>query len=140
MHESENEILVDELAAVAAVTGGSGRLAGLMAKIMRNNIHEIDLVVPMPYEGAVERVVEVQERTGRRLEPRTAEPGADERTFRFVTSGGTGGMNPVVVTVLVARGGEGDSSINLRAAAKEGLIRQRAAERTATHLAALLVE
>ncbi|MFE4830807.1 hypothetical protein [Streptomyces sp. NPDC056672] len=86
MYESENEILVDELAAVAAVTGGSGRLAGLMAKIMRNNIHEIDLVVPMPYEGAVERVVEVQERTGRRLEPLTSTTTASRRAIPFPTT------------------------------------------------------
>ncbi|MFE4175718.1 hypothetical protein ACFRR7_27375 [Streptomyces sp. NPDC056909] len=86
MHESENEILVDELAAVAAVTGGSGRLAGLMAKVMRNNIHEIDLVVPMPYEGAVERVVEVQERTGRRLEPLTSTTTASRRAIPFPTT------------------------------------------------------
>lgn len=47
-------------------------------------------------------------------------------------------MNPVVVTALVTTGGASDSQVRLRAAAKEGLIRQRAGELTAARLAALL--
>ncbi|MEU4886541.1 MULTISPECIES: hypothetical protein [Streptomyces] len=49
-------------------------------------------------------------------------------------------MNPVVVTALVTRGGEHTSAVRLRAAAKEGLIKQRAGEKTAVRLAALLSE
>jgi hypothetical protein len=49
-----------------------------------------------------------------------------------------GGMNPVVVTALVTREGVGLSKIRLRAAAKEGLIKQRAGEKTAARLATSL--
>ncbi|MFE7753261.1 hypothetical protein [Streptomyces sp. NPDC057428] len=115
-------------------------MARLIARILRNKIHEIDFIVPVHYEGAVERVAEVQKRMGRSLQPINTEPGADQQTFQFVTSGGAGEMNPVVVTVLVTRDGEWDSSVRLRVAAKEGLIRQRTAERTANRLAALLAQ
>ncbi|CAL9661066.1 hypothetical protein SUDANB105_07013 [Streptomyces sp. enrichment culture] len=55
-----------------------------------------------------------------------------------MASGGAGGMNPVVVTARVLKVDEGSSEVWLRAAAKEGLIRQRAGEKTAVRLAALL--
>lgn len=140
MHESEETILARELAAVAAAAGGSGRLTGLITRMMKKNVHEVDLVIPLPFETTVERVVAVLEREGRRIEPIHADPGADRQTVRVVTSGGTGGMNPVVVTALVTKGEERDSGVKLRAAAKEGLVKQRAGEQTATRLAALLVK
>lgn len=77
---------------------------------------------------------------GRAVEPVHVEPGGDRRTIRVVAGAGIGGMNPVVVTALVTRGGEHTSAVRLRAAAKEGLIKQRAGEKTAVRLAALLSE
>lgn len=66
------------------------------------------------------------------------EDGADQEMLRVVLGGGFGGLNPVVVTVLVTKGAEDSSPVRLRAAAKEGLVKQRAGEKTATRLAALL--
>ncbi len=135
--EREDELLAAELAALAAVAGGWGGLTRLVAKLMRKNVHEIELVVALPFEDTVERVAHVLGRAGRRV-CLGSEPRAGQRMIRVVTGGGFGGMNPVVVTALVTFGGASDSQVRLRAAAKEGLIRQRAGERTAARLAALL--
>ncbi|MFJ3621934.1 hypothetical protein ACIPSH_27840 [Streptomyces iakyrus] len=137
MDEREDELLADELAALAAVAGGWGGLTRFVAKLMRKNVHEIELVVALPFEDTVERVARVLGRAGRRV-CLGSEPRAGQRMIRVVAGGGVGGMNPVVVTALVTKGGASDSQVRLRAAAKEGLIRQRAGERTAARLAALL--
>ncbi|MEV7735102.1 hypothetical protein AB0O75_24025 [Streptomyces sp. NPDC088921] len=140
MDRSEDEILADELAALGAVGGGSSRLTRLVAKLLRTNAHEIDLDMPLPFEGAVERVVTVLGRAGRAAGSTRAEPDLNQETIRVVTGGGAGGLNPVVVTAVVTRGGTGNSKVRLRAAAKEGLVKQRAGEKTAVLLAASLAE
>ncbi|MFB7242076.1 hypothetical protein CW362_32300 [Streptomyces populi] len=138
MDRNEDEILAEELAALGAVSGGSGHLTRLVARRMRKNVHEIDLVLPLPFEGAVEHVADVLARAGRVMGFARVGPGTDRETIRAVVGGGVGGLNPVVVTVLVSRGGVAGSEVRLRAAAKEGLIKQRAGEKTAVRLAALL--
>lgn len=138
MDRSEDQILADELAALGAVGGGSGRLVRWVAMLMRKNVHEIDLVIPLPFDDAVERVSSMLAQVGRAVENTQAAPGRDEETIRVVARGGVGGMNPVVVTALVSKGGQNGSAVRLRAAAKEGLIKQRAGEKTATLVAALL--
>jgi DNA-directed RNA polymerase specialized sigma24 family protein len=122
--EREDEILADELAALAAAVGAWGGLTRFVAKLMRKNVHEIDLVVALPFEDAVEHVAHVLDRAGRTVGS-GSEPGEDQRTIRVVAGGGAGGMNPVVVTALVTKGGASNSQVRLRAAAKEGLIRPR---------------
>ncbi|RMB82610.1 hypothetical protein [Streptomyces shenzhenensis] len=138
MDQSEDQILADELAALGAVGGGSGRLVRLVAMLMRKNVHEIDLVIPLPFNDAAERVSRVLNQIGRAVETTQVGPGRDEEAIRVVASGGTGGMNPVAVTALVSHAGENSSEVRLRAAAKEGLIKQQAGEKTAIRVAALL--
>ncbi|MFF5365806.1 hypothetical protein [Streptomyces sp. NPDC013187] len=137
MDDHEDQILADELAALAAAAGAWGGLTRFVAKLMRKNVQEIDLVVALPFDDAVEHVASVLERAGRTVGP-VPESGEGQRTLRVVVGGGAGGLNPVVVTARVTGGGAPDSEVRLRAAAKEGLVRQRAGERTATRLAALL--
>ncbi|MET9579520.1 hypothetical protein ACLQ2D_29565 [Streptomyces sp. DT199] len=138
MEQSEDRILVQELAALGAVSGGSGRLTGLVARLLKKNAHEIDLVVPLPFDDAVQRVVGVLEGAGRSGRPAHVESGRDHEMIRVVAGGGAGGMNPVVVTALVTRGTGNRTEVTLRAAAKEGLIKQRAGEKTAARIAELL--
>ncbi|MES9620559.1 hypothetical protein ACPCBX_25815 [Streptomyces tuirus] len=138
MDRSEDQILVDELAALGAVSGGSGRLTGLVARLLKKNAHEIDLVIPLPFDAAVQRVVGVLEGAGRSGRPAHVESGTGQEMIRVVAGGGAGGMNPVVVTALVTRSTGNCTEVVLRAAAKEGLIKQRAGEKTAARLAALL--
>ena len=113
-------------------------MTGLVAKLMRKNVHEIDLVIPLPFGDAVERVAGVLGGGGQPVVSMRAGDGRDQEMMRVVVGGGFGGLNPVVVTVLVTKGTEDSSSVRLRAAAKEGLVKQRAGEKTATRLAASL--
>lgn len=138
MDEGEDQILADELAALGAMSGGSGRLTGLVAKLMKKNVHEIDLAIPLPFDDAVQRVVSVLGGAGPTVGAMRVGDGRDQEMIRVVAGGGVGGLNPVVVTVLVTKGTENSSAVRLRAAAKEGLVKQRAGEKTATRLAALL--
>lgn len=137
MDQSEDQILAEELAALGAVGGDSGGLVRVVAKLMRKNVHEIDLLVPLPFDDVVKRASSVLGKAGHAVEPAPVGSG-DEESIRVVASGGTGGLNPVVVTARVVKVDEESSEVWLRAAAKEGLIRQRAGEKTAVRLAALL--
>lgn len=143
MDLGEDEILARQLAAVASSVGAAGGMTGRVARRMKKNVHEIDLILPLPFAEALGRVVRVLDQAGPRCDH--AVPGtelrADAMAVRVVTGGGFGGMNPVVVTVFVDAlpGGEG-CAVKLRAAAKEGLIKQRAGQKTAQRLAALLVD
>lgn len=110
----------------------------VVAKLMRKNVHEIDLLVPLPFDDVVERVSTVLGKAGHAVETVPVGSGEDEETIRVVASGGVGGLNPVVVTARVLKADEDSSEVWLRAAAKEGLIRQRAGEKTAVRLAAQL--
>ncbi|MFF7723645.1 hypothetical protein ACFZDB_30415 [Streptomyces luteogriseus] len=138
MDRSEDQILVEELAALGAVSGGSGRLTGLVARLLRKNAHEIELVIPLPFDEAVQRVVTVLAGAGRPGRALQVDSGRDQEMIRVVAGGGVGGLNPVVVTALMRRGTEAGTAVKLRAAAKEGLVKQRAGEKTAARLAALL--
>ncbi|WP_343239484.1 hypothetical protein [Streptomyces sp. SID7909] len=137
MEQSEDQILAEELAALGAVGGGSGRLVGMMAKLMRKNVHEVDLHIASPFDDVVKHVTDVLAKAGRAVETPHISPGEDE-TIRVVVGGGAGGLNPVVVTARVLKAEDDRSEVWLRAAAKEGLIRQRAGEETAVRLAAEL--
>ncbi|WP_406002779.1 hypothetical protein [Streptomyces sp. NBC_00829] len=138
MHRSEDEILADELGVLASGTSGGGRLTRFVALRMKKNVHEVDVVLPFPFEQAVARVAKELGRAGRRIDLAHGEPGSDQLTIRVLVGAGAGGLNPVVVTALVTKAAENSSEVRLRAAAKEGLIKQRAGERTAARLAALL--
>ncbi|MFC8536740.1 hypothetical protein ACFUJY_22800 [Streptomyces sp. NPDC057249] len=137
MYQSEDQILADELAALGTVGGGSGRLVKMTAKLMRKNVHEIDLLVPLPFDQVVKHVSGVLGKAGRPVDTVPAGSGED-RTVRIVVGDGVGGLNPVVVTARVLKADEHSSEVWLRAASKEGLIRQRAGEKTAVRLAAQL--
>ncbi|MEU8587358.1 hypothetical protein AB0C59_10195 [Streptomyces sp. NPDC048664] len=138
MERSEDRILADELARLGAGFGGGGRLVRLVAMGMRKNVHEIDLVVPLPFGDAVRYVSQQLHQLGHAVEATELGPDTAAETVRVVMGGGAAGMNPVVVTAVVSQGGENGAKVRLRAAAKEGLIKQRAGEKTAHSVAALL--
>ncbi|MFF5897566.1 hypothetical protein ACFY8O_16740 [Streptomyces argenteolus] len=137
MERNEDQILAEELAALGAAGGGSGRVVRVVAKLMRKEVHEVDLLLPLPFDDAVKRVSDVLGKAGHIIEPLAVRAGEDV-TVRIVASGGAGGLNPVVVTARVLKADDDHSEVWLRAAAKEGLIRQRAGEKTVALLAAQL--
>ncbi|ASU82840.1 hypothetical protein CDO52_08640 [Nocardiopsis gilva YIM 90087] len=143
MLQTEDEILVQAHGAVAAANGGSARLNEFIASRLKTDAHEIDLVIPLPFEGAVKHVASVLEQAGQRIEPPHAESthtdrDEGQRMVRILTDGGPKYKNPVVVTALVTEGRAANSVVRLRAAAKEGLIRQRPGEHTAMRFASWL--
>ncbi|MER6672807.1 hypothetical protein [Streptomyces sp. NPDC000983] len=142
MDQGEDRMLAEELAALSATGAVGGRLVRAVAGLMRKNVHEIELSAPLPFEEAVRRVRRVVEGAGRPAGFTPAAPSGndEEATFRAVVGGGAAGLNPVVVTARVVRADGVTARIRIRAAAKEGLIRQRAGERTAVGIAALLCE
>ncbi|MFE0208905.1 hypothetical protein [Streptomyces sp. NPDC058985] len=138
MDRSEDQILARELAALGAA-GGGGPLIRAVGRLMKKDVHEIGLHVPLPFDDVVKRVSGVLGKAGRSVEAVPLACGGEgEETIRVVVDGGAAGMNPVVVTARVRTAGADGAEIRLRAAAKEGLIRQRAGEKTAVRLAALL--
>jgi hypothetical protein len=136
--QDEDELLVK---ALGALGGGRGRLGTeFTARRLKKNVHEIDLRLPLAIEDAVERVHHVLAAVGREVDPVQPEPSASRRTIRVITGGGVGGLNPVLVTAVLTRAEPKVTSVLLRAAAKEGLIKQRAGEKTAKRIAGLLAE
>ncbi|MFE3187295.1 hypothetical protein ACFXKR_41705 [Streptomyces violascens] len=117
MDQSEDQILAEELAALGAVGGGSGRLVRVVAKWLGKNVHEVDLLVPLPFDDAVKRVSGVLGRAGRAVETVPVGSGEDE-TIRVVAGGGIGGLNPVVVTARVLKADGDNSKVWLRALPK----------------------
>lgn len=144
MNQSESQILAEELAALGGASGAGGRVVGVVARLMRNNVHEIDLRLPLPFDDAVKVVSDVLGAAGRAVGTGPADSASgggesgDGTTIRVVASGGSGGLNPVVVTARVSGAGQGSSEVLLRGAAKEGLVKQRAGEEVALRLAAQL--
>jgi hypothetical protein len=136
--ESEDALLVEALGALA----GSGRSgAAFTAKRLRKNVGEATLLLPLGFDPALERVGEALAEVstgGGPWQVETGADGTDGMALRVMAGGGFGGLNPVVVTAVLHSKGEQRTSVRLRAAAKEGLIRQRAGEKTVDRLARLL--
>lgn len=136
MDRTEDQILADELAALGSPAGGSKRLMRLVSRAMRKDVHEVGVALALPAEVAHRRVAELLQREGRVLDdaPEHGPPGGS--MLRAVVGGGAGGLNAAVVTVSLAPdGGPETTHLTVRAAALEGLVRQRAGERTAARLA-----
>ncbi|WP_030263989.1 hypothetical protein [Streptomyces sp. NRRL B-24484] len=132
--DDEDEILAEALGSLG------GRGARFVARRLPKNVREITLHLPMPTAEARTRVSAVLGMQGRRIAPRRSAPAEERRALRVLTGGGAWNMNPVLVTVLLAAGEAEDTTVvRLRAAAKEGLIRQRAGEKTAERVARLLL-
>ncbi|MGW9371535.1 hypothetical protein ACWGVR_16150 [Streptomyces xanthophaeus] len=140
MTDDEDRILADALGAVGAIGGGSGGRTGatFAAKRLKKNVHEVPLTLAAPLDAAAQHVAGVLARLGNLLGTGGgADPDA-QRTVRAVVGGGFGNMNPVVVTVTLTAAGSQGTAVCVRGAAKEGLIKQRAGEKTARQVADLL--
>lgn len=132
MDDGEDELLAQ---ALRRLPGGQG--AQLLIKRLKKNVHEVSLTLSMEPNVAVGHVRDILSRIGREVDPPKI-PDSDDESIRVVAGGGVEGLNPVVVTVVVTSAEHNQSSIRLRAAAKEGLIKQRAGEKTARQIQALL--
>ncbi|MFJ3791560.1 hypothetical protein [Kitasatospora sp. NPDC090091] len=141
MGRDDEDALLAQAIGAWAVSGRRG--VEWVARRLPKDVHEEELELPLPYAEAVARVRAVLRGLGRRVPPVSR----GTRTFRVMAGGGAWGLNPVLVTVrLTTVGGTesepepdpGSTLVHLRAAAKEGLIRQRAGQRTGRRVAELL--
>lgn len=141
-HQYEDEILLEALGQVGGACGGSGGRwgAACAAKRLRKNVHEINLALPLGADESAELVLRTLADAGRLLDPGpSAQPALlGQKTVRAIVGGGFAQMNPVLITVTLLATGPETTNVKVRGAAKEGLIRQRAGEKTARLLAGLL--
>jgi hypothetical protein len=142
----EEEILTDRLGRLAwrsgRLIGGlssavGGRLgARLAARLLPENVHEIELVLPLPPDEALALARRVVASLG---EPVDATRLADDKyELRTVVGSGALNLNPAVVTVQLVATTPGSTTIRVRGVAKEGLIRQRAGRKAAERVTAWL--
>jgi hypothetical protein len=103
------------------------------ARRLRKSVKEISLTVPMPPKQAVARTREIIGDLGSVASQDRGAAGS----LQVVGVVGAPDTNPAVVTVTISRSDEG-SSVVVRGAAKEGLIKQRAGQDAAKRVAAEL--
>lgn len=139
--DDEDLILAEALGAVGALGGGSGGRFGakFAARRLKKNVHEVELTLGgvSPAEAAA-RTADLLLSLGTPVRTAGAEPPSGMRVVRALVGGGFGNMNPVLVTVTLTGTGPEATAVRVRGAAKEGLIRQRAGEKTAHQVADLL--
>ncbi|MET9604245.1 hypothetical protein ABZZ17_04160 [Streptomyces sp. NPDC006512] len=140
MVNDEDRILADALGSVGAVGGGSGGRFGarLAARYLRKDVHEDVLTLDLPLAEAERHVAATLARIGRLLDPPPPTGQAAGPVVRALVGGGFAQMNPVLITVTLAGAGPRTTTASLRGAAKEGLIKQRAGQKTTRFVAGLL--
>ena len=131
MQQPEDQLLADALGRI----NPGGKFA---ARFLKNDITEFDRELPLGLDLAIERVRTALGELAPGVNPELVEAATDRVTLRVLTGGGALNMNPVVVTVVATRGSERITALHVRAIAKEGLIKQRAGQKTAERIAALL--
>jgi hypothetical protein len=137
--EDEDQILVAALGAVGGSVGAGGaRGARFAAKRLKKDVCEVDLELPLTLAASVEHVSRVLAEAGSLIEGGETQASAGQCVVRAIVGGGSGGMNPVLVTVRLSHAGPERTAVVVRGAAKEGLIKQRAGEKTAKQLAQVL--
>ncbi|MFE9837895.1 hypothetical protein ACFYP4_22575 [Streptomyces sp. NPDC005551] len=136
MWEQSEDTLLEE--ALGALAGPGRRGAKFTAKRLRKNVGEAYLLVPLPFALALDRVRGALAEAAGGNSPWPLESGPDRAALRVLAGGGFGGLNPVVVTADLNADGPHGTGVHLRAAAKEGLIRQRAGEKTAERIVQIL--
>jgi len=85
------------------------------------------VTLPGTVEAASALVREALTRAGNLVGTATQEDGGI--AMRAIVGVGIGGLNPAVVTALVAAGPDGVAVVELRAAGREGLIKQHPADK-----------
>ena len=118
--------------AAAAGGGGGARGAERAARRMRKDVHEIETNVTVPPGEARSLVTGLIQATGRLIEESD-----DPVIIRGVVGAGAMNMNPVVLTVTLSPEASG-TTVLVRGAAKEGLIKQRAGEKAARRFTSML--
>lgn len=117
----------------AGAAGAEGGAAGarFSARRLREDRASETVDLPLPIDDAEATVTALLADAGDPLDPPIA--GAPNPERWAIVGGGVGGLNPVVVRIELVPAPEATTA-TIHAVAKEGLIRQRAATKTAAHL------
>jgi hypothetical protein len=144
--QEEEEILVNRIGRVGWRSGrlggglwgaSGGRLgARLAARLLPENVHEIELVLPLPPDEALGLARSVLAVLGEPVdETRLSD---DKYELRAVVGSGALNLNPAVVTLQLVATTPASTTIRVRGVAKEGLIPQRAGRKAAERVSACL--
>jgi hypothetical protein len=142
----EEEILADRLGKLAWRSGrrigglssaSGGRLgARLVARLLPADVHEIEVVLPLPPDQALALARSVLASLGEPVdETRLA---ADGHELRGVVGSGVLNLNQAVVTLQLVTTTSASTTIRVRGVAKEGLIPQRAGRKAAERVTGCL--
>ncbi len=142
----EDAILARELGKLGALGGalagglggalGGGIGAGLVARMLPNDTLGLDVEVGATPDHALKTSFRILRQEGRAIEG--TEPPSDLPTLYAIIGSGIGNLNPALVRVEITPVSEDRTKISIRGTAKEGLIKQRAGEKAARRIAALL--
>jgi hypothetical protein len=139
MVEDEDEILVRALGEVGAAGGALGAPMGggfggrlgsrFTARFLKTVSQEAELTLHLPLSAAAERVQDVLTAMQHPIIQDSLESMTGQNKITAIAGGGIGNLNPVVITVKLTAHGGRSTAVKIRTAAKEGLIRQRSAEK-----------
>jgi hypothetical protein len=119
MADEESNVLAGEL----------GKLGGLgakwMAKLLRTSYHESALEMQGSAADVARRLKDLVLALGQEIPQLPSDPDAGK--YAFLTRGGMAGLNPAIVYLRVEASGP-RAKIVIRAAAKEGVVKQRTAQ------------
>jgi hypothetical protein len=128
--DDEDEILAAELGKLG------GRGAAATGRRLRKDAHEIEMTMAEPPDDVLIRVVSLIASGGQVV----AQTGPDDgkAIVRGIVGAGAMNLNPAVITVTISAASAGGTTVHIRGAAKEGLIKQRAGQKAAERLAVTL--
>ncbi|HLH52914.1 MAG TPA: hypothetical protein VKY92_04790 [Verrucomicrobiae bacterium] len=130
MSNSEEEILAREIGKVGGKAGPGASLgARIAARLLPTKTFSASLVIEREAGTVFEKAMGILQAMGEVAEQCTSGPGP--RHVSAIAGSGFAGMNPAFVQVRVAPVSEHASEVTINAAAKEGLIPQRTAEKAA---------
>ncbi|MEV3856276.1 hypothetical protein AB0J38_18360 [Streptomyces sp. NPDC050095] len=130
----EDATLIELIGRLGNAAGGAGAGARFTAKRLKKDVHEIRLETDLAAHSALSHAQHLLAAHGQALATDTATgtaPGGGS-AVRGVVGTGAGGLNPAVVTLTVTPAGTvGGSTVLVRGAAKEGLIKQHGGRKAA---------
>ncbi|WP_143664895.1 hypothetical protein [Streptomyces sp. TLI_55] len=123
----EDATLAHHLGAAAQAVGAQGKLTRLVAGRLKKDVLEIRLGTGLAPEAALALAEQMVVGCVPPLAVVALPNGGT--AVRAVMGTGFGGMNPAVVTLTVTAADDAGSTVLVRGAAKEGLIKQRGGQR-----------
>ncbi len=131
---SEDQLLVYGLASLGAMAGGVHGASGaayavkLTRKDVRTSVEEFPGTAKATYNKVRNLFAELGELVGEEAH------GDGSFAIRVLIGSGYGGLNPAVVTAEVTSNSQTSTQVSMRAAAREGLIKQRSADKALTKI------